>query len=95
MRNLVNLIVLVLLLFSSCETNEYIRVSNNEPPSYDGVSMLRIENYINRLFIDLLGREPTNKEREQSSILLKQSGLTYQSRDSIIALLQTDTIYRF
>ena len=94
MRCLVNFVILVLLLFSSCETNEYIRVSNNEPPSYDGVSMLRIENYINRLFIDLLGREPTINEREQASIRLKQSGLKYKTRDSIITLLQSDTTYR-
>ena len=56
--------------------------------------MLRIENYINRLFIDLLGREPTINEREQASIRLKQSGLKYKTRDSIITLLQSDTTYR-
>lgn len=93
MRNLSVFIITILLLFSECESNEFVRVDSNKPPFYDGVSMLRIENYVNRLFIDLLGREPTDLERESLSIRLKTQNLDEKTRDSIVIDLQQDTVY--
>lgn len=94
MRNLGAFIITFLLLLSACESDELIRVGNNKPPQYEGVSMLRIENYVNRLFIDLLGREPTEIERESISIRLKDQKLNKETRDSIVQNLQRDSTYR-
>lgn len=68
--------------------------TNNSVPKYDGVSTIMIENYVNRLFIDVLGRESTVFERENLVNRLKLSQLSMGCRDSIIKALQFDTTFR-
>ncbi|MFN6293226.1 MAG: hypothetical protein ACK4ZQ_04045, partial [Bacteroidota bacterium] len=43
------------LFLAGCTETENIAVKNNQPPNYKGVSTLRVENYVQRMFIDLLG----------------------------------------
>jgi len=86
--------VLAFLVLASCESNEFIQVEGNQAPNYKGVSMLKIENYINRLYIDLMGREPTDSERLFASKRLKENNLSIDTRDSLVFEIQNDTIYR-
>lgn len=79
---------------SSCSKEENIYIGNNQRPEYKDVPTLHIENYINRLFIDLLGREATNSERDSLTLKLKRANLSMDSRDSIVYQLQWDTTYR-
>jgi hypothetical protein len=53
-----------------------------------------VENYINRLFIDVLGREATDVERIDILLKLRKGKLSPVCRDSIVKQLQFDTIYR-
>ncbi len=53
-----------------------------------------IENYVNRLFIDILGREATLTERNNFVLRLKFSQLNVNTRDSIIRDLQFDTTFK-
>lgn len=94
MRNLTLLFVLAFLVLASCESNEFIQVEGNQAPNYKGVSMLKIENYINRLYIDLMGREPTDSERLFASKRLKDNNLSIDTRDSLVFEIQNDTNYR-
>ena len=47
------------ILLLSCKTKETIEVSVNKPKNYDDISTVKVENYINRIYIDLLGRGAT------------------------------------
>jgi len=94
MRNLTLLFGLAFLVLASCESNEFIQVEGNQAPNYKGVSMLKIENYINRLYIDLMGREPTDSERLFASKRLKDNNLSIDARDSLVFEIQNDTNYR-
>ena len=53
-----------------------------------------MDNYVNRLFIDFLGREATELERNDWVFTLKSNGLAYSTRDSLIQILQWDSLYR-
>lgn len=86
--------MLAFLVLTSCESNEFIQVEGNQSPNYKGVSMLKIENYINRLYIDLMGREPTDSERLFASKRLKDNNLSIDTRDSLVFEIQNDTNYR-
>jgi hypothetical protein len=68
--------------------------NNNKPPKYSEVSTIMVENYVNRLFIDVLGREATDIERNQFVLALRKGKLNFNTRDSIVKTLQFDTIYR-
>lgn len=69
-------------------------IDGNTPYSTFNVSDIKIENYINRLFIDIIGREPLDTELTDEVIRLKAGGLKRESRDSLIVRLMTDTTFR-
>ena len=81
-------------LLLACTKEETVLRNNNNPPKYYGVSTIMVENYINRLFIDILGREATDIERNQFVIKLRNGNLQLSSRDSIVRILQFDTTFR-
>lgn len=85
---------LSVLFLSGCTETENIAVNNNQPPNYKGVSTLRIENYVQRMFIDLLGREATEKERISFTNQLKLADLHDSCRRRLSAMLMFDTTFR-
>jgi hypothetical protein len=74
----------------SCYESQEIIVPDNDPTPYDGISTLRIENYLNRLYIDLQGREALNVEVERDVAALRAGDLSIASRDSLVSMLQSD-----
>jgi len=96
-----SLLVLIPILFYSCkkeitqEIHKNIVVEGNQVPDYSGVSTLQVENYINKLYIDLIGEEPTEQELDQKVALLKNNNLALESREIIIdELLASDKYYK-
>ncbi len=86
--------LLGLISLQACEQNEDVLIPGNKQPDYSGVPTIKVENYVNRLFIDLLGREATDSERIRSVVSLRSGTLSFATRDSLIRRLQRDTIYR-
>lgn len=89
-------IILLFLLASiqSCTKSEESFIDGNKPPKYNSVPTIKVENYINRLFIDLLGREATDSERIERTNYLKEKELSFDARVKIITELQEDSSYR-
>lgn len=75
-------------------TKETVVIDGKDPYSTFNISDIKIENYVNRLFIDIIGREPLDDELETEVQRLKDGGLKREVRDSIIYMLMTDTTYR-
>ncbi len=84
---------LIFLLISSCTKTEDILISGNQPPDYRSVPTIKVENYVNRYFIDLLGREPTDTERVYHTEFLKRNNLSILARDTLVNMLLYDTTY--
>lgn len=80
-----------LLCFWTCTKQEIITIPDNDSPSVNNVPAIRIENYVNRLFIDLIGREPLDTELNTEVEALKNQELTKAARIALINKLQTDT----
>lgn len=80
----------IFLAISSCKKDPAF-VDNNQPPDYSSVPTVLIENYVNRIYIDLIGREPLDAEMEAEVNYLKSQVLSAASRLSIITKLQSDT----
>jgi hypothetical protein len=77
----------------SCTESENIDINNNKLPKYKSISTLRIENYVQRMFIDLLGRESTNQERDSFTAQLKRSDLHDSCKTRLVRTLLYDTTY--
>ena len=98
---------LAILLFVSCLTAVFIgctkdevienhidtTITGNHPPNYSGVPDDKIIAYINKIYIDLLGRAPTSSELSDNLAYLDKSNLSDHSRDSMITALQSSYSY--
>ncbi len=62
-------------------------IVNNEPPPYSGVSTVQVTNYINKLYIDLLGRAPSQSELSSGTDYLVSNHLSDTAKDSLIQQL--------
>jgi len=78
-------------LLSACWKEETVVIPNNEPPIVNNVPTIKIKNYVNRLFIDLLGREPLDSEIDAEVQALRDADLVESARESLIVKLQTST----
>ncbi len=86
-------LVLLGLGMASC-SKDLVVIDGNTPYSTFNISDIKIENYVNRLYIDIVGREPLDVELEAVVNSLKTGALKREVRDSIIYNLMTDTTYR-
>ncbi len=82
----------LILCVSSCKKDPEIIV-NNDAPYYAEIPTILLENYVNRLYIDLLGREPLDDEMINDVQYLRDTDVTIDSRDSLLYKLQFDTTY--
>jgi hypothetical protein len=79
-----------ILLIAGCSKDLEL-VPDNNAPYYSEVSDLLIENYINRVYIDQIGREPFDAEMNSEVQTLKAADLSFEARDAMILKLQTST----
>ena len=82
--------IVILLIAISCQ-KETVHVPDNDAPIINNVPAIKIENYINRIFIDLIGREPFDSEMANELQKLKEGNLSKESREILIEKLQTNT----
>jgi len=85
-------VLFVVSIIVSCKKDGEI-IPNNNAPYYDGIPTTVIKNYINRLFIDLIGREPLDTEMASELAALKSAELSESARQVLINKLQTSTNY--
>ena len=86
-------LILVVISMASCKKTEDVLISNNTPPNYKSVPTIKVENYVNRAFIDLMGREPTDAERMRFVDYLKSRDLRMAARDTMLRELVFDDSY--
>jgi len=79
-----------LFSFLSCK-KETVLIGDNNPPIINNIPLVKIENYVNRVFIDLLGREPLDSELEAETLALRNANLVKDARQLLIEKLQTST----
>jgi hypothetical protein len=93
-KNIFPFVLILLLVYSGCKKDpEIVLVPNNTAPYYGEIPKVTLENYINRLFIDLIGREPLDAEMIKEENALRANHLNIASREQLIIKLQTNTNY--
>lgn len=87
-------IILISFLLSACiEPAKVVIIPDNPLPPYTGVSELIVKNFINRAYIDLIGREPLDDELERDFFFLENRALELTAIDTFLFRLQTDTTF--
>lgn len=85
------LVLLAVLLCAACKKQELQVRPNNIAPDHEGVPTVVIRNYVNRLFIDLFGREPVDAEMDVEVAVLENAGLNVDARVALVNKLMTST----
>lgn len=68
---------------------EHFTYTDNPVPPYEEISTILVQNYVNRLYIDLIGREPTDLEMVRDVNALETDSLSLEARLMVIdALVQ-------
>lgn len=97
MRNIIYLTLLMVFIFS-CKKDTVIKniiIEDNTAPPYNEVTTVQIRNYVNKIYIDLLGREPLMSELTSSTSDLKSNSLSNTSREQLLSdLMSTDEYYK-
>ncbi|MFK8005686.1 MAG: hypothetical protein AB8H03_04915 [Saprospiraceae bacterium] len=95
MRNLIYLMLLMVFIFS-CKKDtvlENIVIEDNTAPPYNEVTTVQIQNYVNKIYIDLLGREPLDSELILSTSDLRSNSLSDASREQLLSNLMESEEY--
>ena len=85
--------VIVATLFVGCKKEETLVRPDNQAPDYDAVPTVVVQNYVNRLFIDLLGREPVDVEMNAEVSALESAELAMEARVDLVNKLMTSTTF--
>ncbi|MFM2226340.1 MAG: hypothetical protein RJA07_2542 [Bacteroidota bacterium] len=100
MKSKIILLFLAILILISCKktTHESVHqnhiITGNLLPYYNGVSTIKIQSYINKVYVDLLGREANSIELHNATMILINSNLSDGSRDTMVAnLINTKDFY--
>lgn len=83
---------LFILVFFSCKKDPRI-ISNNTAPYYDNIPTVLVQSYVNRIYVDLIGREPTDAEMDRDVAALRDQKLSLEAREVLIQKIQTDSSY--
>lgn len=78
------LLIVLLVIFSSCTKHEEVLIPNNVPPSDSTLSSIVIDTYVNKAYISILGRKPSDTEKAEGVSLLESAELSQTSRESFI-----------
>ena len=73
-----------ILIIASCSKVEEVVVNGNIIPPDTTIENTTIENYINKLYISTIGREPTEAEFTTDFNLLRNANLSQKSREIVI-----------
>ena len=78
------LFLFFILIISSCTKIEDVIVDRNTHPNDPTIENTVIENYVNKLYISTIGREPTKIEFDDNFETLREVNLSQQSREIVI-----------
>jgi hypothetical protein len=87
-------IFFVISLLFSCKKGDYNVITNNEPPPDNTVENVYKADYIQRSYLALLGRTPSNTEINTGMALLSNNNANEADRLAFLATLFSQTAYQ-
>lgn len=97
-RNFICLNVCLMFVFlglQGCKKTEEVIVSGNTPPPDYTINQSRIDNFINKSYISLLGRQPLEQEFNAGKSVLEQGEFQTSARKNVITdILSKQDFYR-
>ncbi len=93
LRSFLSVAVVLMALLSGCKKDEIIIDDNTAPPD-STISTLVLENYVNKCYISLLGREPMEQEADDALAALRSGNMDVASRNAMLEEIIDNSEYR-
>lgn len=87
MNKFIVLLVFLMVAFAACKKTEEVIVPDNTAPPDTTVSDIVVQNYVNKAYISVLGRKPTDAEKEEGITILEENNLAMVDREEFIDLV--------
>ena len=75
----------------SCSRTEEVLIEGNQAPPDNTIENVTLENYINKLYISLLGRKADDSEYSVAHSLLDDANLSVESRKELIDIIHSNS----
>lgn len=92
--NRILIVLAIAMLLLSCTKEEIRVVDGNQAPADTSISQLTIDNYINRIYIGLLGRKALDAEFQAAQALFVANPNSKAARQQLITNVQLSPEYR-
>lgn len=79
--------LLLLVVVAACNKTEDITIPGNVPPADKSIDSATIQLYVNKVFINVLGREPIGTEKTDALVILKQNNFSVDDRKQFLTTL--------
>ena len=76
--------IIVIVLFSACKKYETDTISGNVPPPDGPINNVTVENYVNKVYISVLGRKPDSVELNSGMSVLTKNNLSAANRTQFL-----------
>lgn len=90
MRQGLYLILTLIIICAACKKEEQVVFPDNDIPPYSEIPTIRVQNYVNRIYIDCLGREPIDVEMDADVAYLEENVLDLESREFLLDKIMFD-----
>lgn len=79
--------IISVVLFSACKKDPIVIDGNEAPPDATVETVVK-ENYVNKLYISLLGRKATSAEFDAGMVIINQGNFSKSSRTELVQVIQ-------
>lgn len=93
-KSLLSLLLFAILVNSSCTERENLVVPVTAPEGESRISQAALEQFIFRVYIDLIGAAPSEAELAARSAELQANDISFDARKALIEELQTSSNFR-
>ena len=88
------LFFLLILVFSGCTRKENELIPDNIAPPDPTISNVTKENYVNKVYISLLGKKPDSTEFQQGLSILNKNNLSVDNRHELLDIIFSKPEYK-
>ena len=94
MKKLIHFFSISLLLFClSCAKDDAVYIDGNQAPPDGTIENITKENYVNKLYISVLGRQATSTEFTDGLAILDKNNLSTANRTELVDIVLSDDAY--
>jgi hypothetical protein len=79
---------------ASCSKTEDVTIKDNVPPPDGTIDSTTIDIYINKCYINILGREPVGNEKSSAKTILSQNNFSVADRKQFLQTFYTTNEYK-